>query len=171
MADPTLKTAAHLLWFHKALQFPWAQTHVPSPPHPSCLPKRKGPDSSSLITMMQEFIFQGAGGTRPRCSLRGLLGFTGNLDRVKEGNDNAPGPLAVELSHRGAKLVTLHWGREGCAWRGCETAWVQRGSVSRLKTLPVPACIFLSSRGRQHSSAARELLCLSPSPAHKFKIR
>lgn len=117
-----------------------------SPPLPaSCLPKRKGPDSSSLVTRMQEFIFQGAGGTRPRCSLRGLLGFTGNLDRVKEGNDNASGPLAVEISHRGARLVTLHWGREGCAWRGCETARVQRGSISRLKTLPVPACIFLSS--------------------------
>lgn len=62
MAKPTLR-AAPLFSFHKALLFPWSQTHVPYPPLLPCLPKRKCPDSSSLIMMMQEFIFQAAGGT------------------------------------------------------------------------------------------------------------
>lgn len=43
---------------------------------------------------MNEFIFE-AGGSRR------TLGIAGNLDGVREGNDNALGPLGVELSHRG----------------------------------------------------------------------
>lgn len=98
-------------------------------------------------------------------SLSGPLGLAGNLHRVKEGNDNAPVPLAMELSHRDTKLMTLGV-KEGCAHRGCETAAVQRGSVSRLEMFPVPACIFTSSRSCQQSSQtmtsppAQELLCL-----------
>lgn len=45
--------------------FPRAQTQVPSPPLLPCLPKRKGPDSSSLITMMQVFMFKQLEGPDP----------------------------------------------------------------------------------------------------------
>ena len=145
MAHPTLRTAAHLLWFHKALQLPWSQAQVPPPPHLPCLPKRKGPDSSSLITMMQEFIFEASGGTIPRRSLRGPLGFAGNPDRVKDGNDRAPGASCngtFSLRHQAAD-TGLGWVVMGGLYmKGCETTRVQRGSVSRLETLPVPALHF-----------------------------
>lgn len=82
-----------------------ATATCPSPPLLSCLPGRKGPVSSSLATVMNQFIFEAGGSQR-------TLGIAGDLDGAREGNDNAPGRLEVELSHR-APADTTEGGVEG----------------------------------------------------------
>lgn len=148
-AIPTLKAAAQYSSSTKPCPSP-GHRHM-SPPRPSPVPlptKEKRP-------RQQQPHYDGAG-IHPSSGRRDLTkegsrfrepwGFADNPDRVKEENDNAPGPLAVGLSHRGASLVTLGGGE----LVGVVKPHELRGSVTRLETFPVPACIFTSSRSRQH---------------------
>ena len=99
--------------------------------------------------------FKPAGGSQPRYSLSGLLGCTSNPDWVKEGNDKAPGRLAVELSHRGARLVTESGGERVVPREVVKPHHgLQRGSVQQVRHF-LPLCVFILSWGRQHSRAAQ----------------
>lgn len=66
---------------------------------------------------------------------------------MKEGNDKAPGRFAVELSHRGARLVTESGGERVVPRDVVKPHHeLQRGSVQQVRRF---LCL-LSSWGRQH---------------------
>lgn len=114
--------------------------------------------------------FKPAGGSHPRYSLRGLLGFTGYRTGWKREMINPQGVLQwnflteapgwwQDLGERGLCLGRL--------WNHMHGVW--RGSVQQVRHF---LCLlhFYIILGKTASRAAQQLRCLCPSPTQELKI-